>query len=401
MASVAATESRASQSRIAWLMRAFFFVFVGGGGFAVPYFSLFFADQGLNGLQIGLLTTLGAAISLVAAPLWGRLADHSADERRVLALGMMGYAAYATLLSFQSRFALIALVVGFGAAMGAAMFSLADSLTVRVAGGSGYGSIRLWGSLGWALLTTLSGFLVEAQGIPSSFRYYSMALSIAVLILLVAIPVPPAQLARDEQRPPLGQTLLALLRKPALIGLGLTLLLAHTSAGQLFNFTMLYLQDLGGTPRVISLAATIAAVIELPMLLLADRFLRRFRPVYALIIWVAVSMLARIAVLVSGSIETLLVARALDGVSFSFASVGIVAYVDRHSPTGFKSTLMALFGVTLYHLGNMLGAPLQGWAYDIGGGFGSNLLALGAFIVCLLILLWTARVTRIRPQTDV
>jgi MFS family permease len=55
-----------------------------GGGFLLPFISLFYKQQGLTGTEIGLLATFAGMAVLVAAPLWGRLSDAAAHPRRWL-----------------------------------------------------------------------------------------------------------------------------------------------------------------------------------------------------------------------------------------------------------------------------------------------------------------------------
>ena len=55
-----------------WLIRLYYFAWLGDAGFILPFISLFYLGRGLKGTEIGLLKTVGAVITLAAAPLWGR-----------------------------------------------------------------------------------------------------------------------------------------------------------------------------------------------------------------------------------------------------------------------------------------------------------------------------------------
>ncbi|MGH2386298.1 MAG: MFS transporter, partial [Candidatus Limnocylindria bacterium] len=56
----------------------------GAVGASFPYLAVFYASRGLGLETIGLLTSLAAAAGLVAAPIWGTLADRFAGSPLVL-----------------------------------------------------------------------------------------------------------------------------------------------------------------------------------------------------------------------------------------------------------------------------------------------------------------------------
>ena len=55
-------------------------------GASYPYLGVFYAERGLDLAAIGLLTALGAAVGLVAAPLWGVLAARYAGSPFVISI---------------------------------------------------------------------------------------------------------------------------------------------------------------------------------------------------------------------------------------------------------------------------------------------------------------------------
>ena len=48
-------------------MRIYYLLWTGAGGFIFPFISLFYADRGLSGTQMGWLGTIGSLVALVGA----------------------------------------------------------------------------------------------------------------------------------------------------------------------------------------------------------------------------------------------------------------------------------------------------------------------------------------------
>ena len=104
-------------------IRAYYFLWIGAGGFLFPFASLFYKARGLSGAEIGLLTTFGALSGMLAAPLWGRWGDRSGRPHRLLQIALLGSACFALLRGLQTAF------------WGMAVFIVLESLVGSGAGG--------------------------------------------------------------------------------------------------------------------------------------------------------------------------------------------------------------------------------------------------------------------------
>jgi PPP family 3-phenylpropionic acid transporter len=179
--------SLASQRNL-WTLRLYYFMLIGGGGFLFPFINLFYTQQGLSGTEIGLLSTLGSLAALIAAPWWGRRSDATPHRRRLLQFGLLATSLCMLALSRQTIFAWMALIVTLDALLSVGVPPLSDvvALTVIRHGRAGFGSVRLWGSLGWAVTALLGGWLIEQTGLFTMFAGYAICgfASIALLALL-------------------------------------------------------------------------------------------------------------------------------------------------------------------------------------------------------------------------
>ncbi len=362
------------------ILRLYYLLIGVGGGFLSPFLSLFYKQQGLSGTQIGLLATFAGMAALVAAPLWGRLSDAAAHPRRWLQLELIASCVCLLALSQQSAFLSIALFVVLNALMVAGSSPSSDALVMTVLNKirSGFGSVRLFASLGWAMAALLSGWLVEQLGLFVIFIGYIIGYGAgAGSINLMRLP--PRSVARTLAQQPrlsLRHTLIDILHHQRLRGLAAALIIFGFMIYGLRSFEALYLKQLNAPSIIVGLMSTIGATVELPGMLWADRLVRRHGATRVLRFSFALETARLCGVLLVPSVPTLLLMRAVGGISFSWYVVGVLRFIYESVPEQRVATTLALFNVTLPAIINMVAAPTSGFIFDQVGGY--YLYAMGA-----------------------
>ena len=150
---------------------AFYFAYTGGVGFISPFINLFYVSLGLRGTQIGTIGSLSAIVGLVVSPIVMTEIKKLPQARTILQLslvfGAMGY----FLLGQQSLFPFILVIVFFNTLIMAGIMPTSDSMAVAVAqdAGTGYGSVRVWASVGWIVTVLSSGWLIQRFGFGAGF----------------------------------------------------------------------------------------------------------------------------------------------------------------------------------------------------------------------------------------
>lgn len=358
----------------------FYYLLLGvGGGFLLPFLALFYQQQGLSGTQIGLLSTFAGLAALIAAPIWGRLSDAAIRPRRLLQFELIASACLMLLLSQQISFGAIILIVVLDAGLNAGSSPNSDALALVVLSKvrSGFGSVRLFASLGWAVTAFVSGWLSERFGLIVAFIGYAAGyITGSGSVGLIRLPpktissaighLPKRSLRRSFQLV-LGD---ARLRKLA-VALGIFLFMMYG----LRAFEGLYLKQLGAGEAVVGLMSTIGATVELPGMLWADRLVRRYGAVRLLRYSFLLEVVRLTCVLLVPSVPTLIVARVAGGFSFSWYVVGVLTFIHETAPQNQVTTMLALFNVTLASFIRMLAAPISGYIFDQVGGY--YLYALG------------------------
>lgn len=371
-------------NRVLWGIRLYYFAWIGGGGFLLPFLNLFYVRQGLTGAEIGALSTVGAVTTILVAPFWGRLSDSTRFPRRLLQLALLGSAIGYLLLSQQSAFWTMAVVVILLAVVGAGIGPLSDSLTLGITGGSkaGYGSVRLWGSMGWAILAYLSGLIIERSGLFAAFAGYAGGLLIGIAVLAVS-GVGAAMPSRTTATRVAG-SFKRVLGNPALLILAVSLSLIWLAGNPQTQFEPVYLDQLGASEGVIGFASTIGALVELPAMLWADRLIRKYGAARIFQVFLIMKAVIMGTVLLAPSVPMIIAMRAANGVAFSFFAVSQTMFVAQQASAEERATALAVFSVTLPAIIRIISGPLGGLAFDTVGAYWLYGIAMAGHLVAWL-----------------
>lgn len=361
-----------------------YFARFAGGSFLSLYVSLFYRHNGLTGTQIGTLGTVGAVSALLSAPTWGRLNDRFGRPRRLLQAAMLISCLAVYALSQQTAYGWTALVVAVNAMAQSALDPLCDTMTISLTQGQGYGSIRMWGSLGWAAFVFLAGWLVNTYGLPFMFAGYIVLMSTAALMVL-AVPLETGGNNLALQRPPLRDALKSLLTSRIMVWLLVALALQQFSYVSILSFEPIFLQDLGAG-GMMGLGFAVAALIEAPVMLWADRQLKMRGGAGLLRLGLFLGVLRSLTVILFPIAPVLIGGRIFEGFGYAFRQVSTVVLVTRNAPKGFGTTVLALYTATLTGVMQMIAAPLAGIIYDHLGARWIYASAVITYSIAILIL---------------
>jgi PPP family 3-phenylpropionic acid transporter len=379
------------------ILRSYYFLLGVGGGFLLPFLALFFKQQGLSGAQIGLLSTFAGLAALIAAPLWGPFSDSASKPRRLLQFELATSAILMLVLSQQVAFGWIAVIVVLDALLNAGSSPSSDVLALAVLSKvqSGFGSVRLFASMGWAITAFVSGWLSERFGLIVAFVGYAVGYisgsGTAGLIRLPSRKIAPSN--SDRPKRSLRHSIRAVLSDPRLRKLALALGIFLFMMYGLRSFESLYLKQLGAGEAVVGLMSAIGATIELPGMLWADRLVKRHGAVRLLRYSFLLEVARLTGVLLVPSVPTLVLMRVVGGISFSWYVVAVFSFISEAAPERQVTTTLALFNVTLASFIRMIAAPISGFIFDLVGGYWLYALgAIGSLVAWLI--MKTMRPTR-------
>jgi PPP family 3-phenylpropionic acid transporter len=365
------SDDRIESSRNLWIMRVYYFLWLGGLGFFWPFFNLFCARLGLNGTQIGWIASISALMALIFSPIWTNIAVKSGKGRLILQISLITTAILAIILGQQVTFLLILVINAIRIIAFAAISPLSDSLAVSVTEStrSGFGSIRVWASVGWCPIVLIAGWLIEQKGISIIFVGTSATMILAAISLIfINHSWLNTKRSQSEISHSLFSVINTLLHNRAAVGFGLLLIAIGIGNCGVQQFEILYMDKLGSSEFLIGVAGMIGAIIELPMMPWTDRLLRGKSTARQLLLFSMLSYaVLRLMVYFFPSVAMIIITRVLAGVSFSFYTIAGIRYISDLLPDPARGTVMALYTVTLINIINIFATPLTGMAYDLFG----------------------------------
>ncbi len=383
-----------------WLMRIYYLLWTGAGGFIFPFITLFYAQQGLSGTQMGWLGTIGSLVGLVSAPFIGRLSDTLPHPRRVLQLCLLGSGILMLMLSQQHLFIWIALIVAVEAFVGAPVYPLSDAQALSISNEKeGFGSIRLWGSLGWAVTAFVGGWMVSRAGLVSVFIGYSILYGLCILVLGRIITTPKLVRSSEEPQVPLRIVIRSLVTQRTLLGLTAALTLFYAANNGRFQFETLYMQKLGASEQLIGWAYTYPALMELPIMLWADKLVRKYGAGKLLSASILMEAVALLAIVFFPSMKAMLFVRAASGFYYSFYAIASVAYTVENAPAGQGATMLSLYYVTLAGVISLVTSPLTGALFDKFGAYPLYIIAtVGTFLAWAALVVSQQKPAQLKTQ---
>ena len=371
--------------------RAYYFAFMGGWGFILPFLNLFYVNLGLSGTQIGTITSTSSIVGLVFAPIIVSEIKKRPQARLLLQIALLlGAVGYFT-LGHQTIYYFILVNVFFQALAGSGVMPVSDAMAVAVSKetGGGYGGIRVYASLGWIISTLTSGWLIEKFGFLAGFIGVSAMWSLGALIISFIHPrFFVTQQNAQSPKPNLLNTAKRVARDRTLLGFAVALIFVGFMNSGVLQFENVFLAELGASKQLISVAGILSAVVELPFMLYADRFVKRYGASRILLIALLMTMLQRSVVLIFPSILTIMIVRFIGGTAFSLYTVSYIGLISSRTDERETGTVLALYTVTLASLVNILAAPVSGAIFDVIGtrwlyALSASGYAIGALCVWL------------------
>ncbi|MBK7317476.1 MFS transporter [Candidatus Villigracilis affinis] len=375
--------------------RLYYFTFMGGWGFVLPFINLFYVSIGFNGKQIGFISSTSAIVGMLVSPLWVSEVKKRPQARNILQaaliLGGIGYYA----IGLQNLFPLIIIIVFLHALAASGIAPLSDSMAVTVSqeSDSGYGSVRVWGSLGWIVTVLSSGWLTARFGFIAAFIGVAvMWLIAASLIFFIQPRFFSSRQISTQPKPNLRVALQYIWQDKVLRGFAFALIVIGFFNNGVLQFENVFLSELGATKQIISVAGILSAVVEIPFMIYSDKIVQRVGAHRLLLVALSMTIFMRLSVLTLPSIITIMVVRFIGGVAFSFYTISFIKLISSRTQPTETGTVLAIFSVTLAGLVNIVASPVSGAIFDVIGARWLYALSSVGYVIGIACL-WLTRPT--------
>ena len=330
----------------------------------ISFLPLYLQYKGLNGTEIGWVLSVGPLASIFSQPFWGYMSDKYKTIKNMLLILIFGLL-ISSILFFQMDGLLAILIMGgvlffFSTPIGA----LSDSLAQRRADDLhvSFGTIRTWGSVGFATSALVVGELLSIIGIQYMVWPY-IGLGTVVLIVIFRL-----QDVKVDSEPIKLQDVKQLIRnKPFLIFL---LLMMFLTIGHRANdsFIGLYITELGGSENLVGLAWFIGLVSEALVFALAGKWFQKFHPLVFVII---AGILYSLRWFMYAGIDNpmyIIALQILHGLTFGVFYTTAFDYVTRLIPKLLQSTGHLIFYSFFFGISGIIGSLIGGALLDMFGG---------------------------------
>ena len=352
-------------SRALLTVKALYALYFGGLGIYFTFINVYFHSIGLSGTEIGLLGAIAPLVAMFASAIWGLLSDRTGQTRLLLMLASAGAIITALILSTAQTFVALIPLVAIFSLFNSAIIPLVDSVTLTLLGDQRerYGAQRIWGSIGFIVTSSASGFLVSALGIHVIFAGFAVALGLH-LCMLTFLPDQPI-----EMRGSIVRGLPGLVQQPAWVLFAVSVMLIAIAGNAMGTFLSVTVKTLGGSDSLVGLGWTIAALSELPVMAGSAWLLRKAGPARLLMIAFLAYTVRMFLYSIAQAPEWVLAINSMGGVSFALYWISSVTYANQLAPAGLKATSQGMLA-TLTNLAGILSLAVAGWLFDLRGPSG-------------------------------
>ncbi|WAH36115.1 MFS transporter [Alicyclobacillus dauci] len=366
-------------------LRGFYFSTGLSGGILVPYISILLEHDGFQSGTVGIVMAIGTFISLLTQPIWGYVVDRFQMTRLTLAMSSM-FPGLLAILFDANWLWVIVLANSLWNIFTSPQSPISDAYTVVNAprAGATYGSVRMFGSLGFAIGGYLSGEYLARFPVTSLWIPYLVVAALGAAIAFY-FPQDRVEFASTIS---IRSGITSLMRNKRFVFFLLGGFLVSQTLTAFNTYFALTFRAMGGSLAMTGVAFFIASGTNVPAMLIARNVIQRLGRERTLLI-ACVAYVLRWAVQAFLPIPWLaLVIQILHGISFGFYYVAAVDFVSENASRDMQATAQSIFGMICSGLAGIVGNLLNGFLLRYGGPelmysvcMVSSLIGAGCFLV--------------------
>lgn len=377
-----------------WRFSNFYFFYFSSVGIIVPYWSLYLQHLQFTAAEIGELTAILVLTKVVAPNIWGSLADRI-NVRNGEALRILRWATGGSLVIFcilylqeasgvgvlKTNYWLMAFVLfGYSVFWNACMPQVEAATLNHLAGERfRYGTIRLWGSIGFIVTVLGLGYVMDYTG-PSIILHAGAISFFALFIASFLLNSKLATKKADKTKVPLRQ----LLNKRVVLILAFCTLM-QASHAPFYTFFSIYLEGYDYSKSHIGWLWTIGVIFEIGVFIVGYRLLRQYRLINLLTFTFAVAALRWF--LLAQFPENLFMvwtAQILHAITYGLNHSVMMQLIDQFFQGRYQVRGQALYLSMSFGIGGAIGSAGSGYIWT---AFGANQLFFIAAVLMLIVTL--------------
>ncbi|SFP98312.1 MFS transporter [Caldicoprobacter faecalis] len=330
-----------------------------------PFVVVFLRNKGFSNTIIGTIVAINSLVVVFAQPFWGIVSDRIQSVKKVFIICLTAAIILLQPVSFISSAVFVGIVLALVTAFESPLAPLLDSWVIqgiKTEKNLYYGSIRVWGSIGFAVMVYIYGRLVDSF---STDVLFPILLLMGCLTVITCIGIKTDRPVSSDGVDNLNFT--RLLKNYAYMSFlifAMVIIIPHRSA---FIFLPNLMELVGGSDGELGMVFTIMAISEIPIFLYSKILIRKFKPINLILFSTIFFILRQALYLVSTTPFHVLAIQLLQGPSFALFTNGAVYYIDELAPSELKATAQTFANSIFFGVSGIIGSYVGGWIIDSYG----------------------------------
>ncbi len=349
-----------------------YFLYFGVLGIYLPYFNLYCYHLGFNGTQIGILSAVRSVVMVIFSLVWGLLADRFQRRWTIYILCSAGSTLIWVFFLFTGDFWLMLVITVAYVAFYAPVISFLEAFTMDQLTNRKeiYGTVRVWGSI---------GFILVVIGLGRAIDFFPIRLTIVLILVGSMIQAAGALWmpgSTSDRLPFLQPSFGELLNRRVIFFLssGFLMLVSH---GAYYGFFSIHLENLGYSRTFIGLAWAVASLAEIFVMIKSGVIFKRYALEKVLLFSFTVAVFRWIVLYFARTPALILSSQALHAVTYGTFHIASILCIDRLAPKQAKTVGQAVNNAVQYGLGLMVGFFINGFLYERIGSAALFMMSAG------------------------
>lgn len=364
-----------------YIYNIYFFTYFFAVGVIMPWFPIYMSEVALlSNDKIGLILSIISLVSIIFQPIWGIVNDKLHLDKKIVFLGIVMVNIFVVLIFISTNFYFLALFTFMFGLFNCGIGPIQDSLAVIYTKKYNfkYGDVRIWGSIGYAIATVISGYFIKNIGYNSililSTLFFLLSFFIFMKVKQVRSPIINKSVKRQNN-------LLIVLKNKIFI---IFLIFASLSIGVLStmgNFTTLRIKDLGGSTTQIGFITALTVFLEILTMLYITKINIRISEYKLLMISILIQIPFLLVYIYSSDLNLLLYILLLRGISSGLFITVMVNFISSLLPSDEILSGLILYSAISINLTGYLTNTISGFIITF-----ASYKALFITILCLVLI---------------
>lgn len=330
----------------------------------IPFLPVYLQSTGLNTSEVGLIIALGGVVTVIAQPLWGMISDKLKTLRKIMLILVAMTAIFGYFLYQVDSFLLLVLLAMFVYFFLMPLDPLSESLTFTTTetNGISYGSVRTYGSLGYAILSLIIGYLTDWFGMGAIGLSF-VVIGIICFAIVWNIPDVPS-----SSTPVTIDSLKKVLANKEMILFLILIFISSVPARMNDTFLGIHITTLGGENSLVGIAFFISGASEIVVFALSYMWLKQGKELQ--LITLAIFFYA-LRFFLTGFIDDpmmIVMIQALQMLTFPVYYTAAIQYLYRIMPREWRATGQTVLALLFFGVSGIISSYLGGIMYNNFGG---------------------------------